>query len=66
MVSLASSLLGLDLCSALVLAVGAPVLTVVVWWTISYFTSPLRKYPGPFLAGKLVPTWKPPSVSREP
>ncbi|KAK2791387.1 hypothetical protein FQN53_004568 [Emmonsiellopsis sp. PD_33] len=27
------------------------VLTIQAWWAISYVNSPLRKYPGPFLAG---------------
>ncbi|KAM0547823.1 hypothetical protein ACHAPJ_010169 [Fusarium lateritium] len=28
-----------------------PVLSIVAWWVVAYFTSPLRKYPGPYLAG---------------
>ncbi|KAK8097678.1 benzoate 4-monooxygenase cytochrome p450 [Apiospora kogelbergensis] len=37
--------------SALVALVAVSGLTTAVWWTISYLTSPLRQYPGPFLAG---------------
>jgi hypothetical protein len=28
-----------------------PFLTTLGWWTVSYYLSPLRRYPGPFLAG---------------
>nr|RBQ85432.1 hypothetical protein FVER53263_14002 [Fusarium verticillioides] len=28
-----------------------PVLSIATWWIVTYFTSPLRKYPGPRLAG---------------
>ncbi|KAH8880968.1 cytochrome P450 [Thozetella sp. PMI_491] len=28
-----------------------PFLTLVGWWVLSYFRSPLRRYPGPLLAG---------------
>ncbi|KAK8068802.1 Cytochrome P450 monooxygenase vrtE [Apiospora phragmitis] len=35
---------------ALIALVAVPCLTVAVWWTISYIASPLRQYPGPFLA----------------
>ena len=64
MASLVSSLQGLDFRSALTLAVGVPLLTIVLWGTISYLTSPLRRYPGPFLAGKLIPSVKSHSVYR--
>ncbi|KAK7942479.1 Cytochrome P450 monooxygenase vrtE [Apiospora aurea] len=37
--------------SALVALLVVPCLTTAVWWTISYIVSPLRQYPGPFLAG---------------
>lgn len=30
--------------------VGVPVASTVLWYATSYVTSPLRKYPGPFLA----------------
>lgn len=40
----------------LVLAVVVPLATVSAWWTFSYLTSPLRRYPGPFLAGEYPPT----------
>ncbi|KAK8878771.1 cytochrome P450 monooxygenase [Apiospora arundinis] len=36
---------------ALVALFAVPCLTAAIWWTISYTTSPLRRYPGPFLAG---------------
>ncbi|KAK7932552.1 hypothetical protein PG985_003264, partial [Apiospora marii] len=36
---------------ALVALVVVPCVTTAVWWTISYLASPLRQYPGPFLAG---------------
>lgn len=29
-----------------------PFLSVTAWWILSYYTSPLRKYPGPGLAGE--------------
>jgi hypothetical protein len=34
-------------------AVLVPFLTLVAWRVISYSRSPLRRYPGPFLAGTL-------------
>lgn len=33
-------------------AVLVPVLSIAVWWVVAYLASPLRKYPGPPLAGK--------------
>ena len=33
-------------------AVVAPALTIFLWFLVSYYTSPLKKYPGPFLAGE--------------
>lgn len=39
-----------------VAVVAAPVLGAAVWWIASYLASPLRKYPGPALAGKLLTT----------
>lgn len=29
-----------------------PAITVFLWYLVSYYTSPLKKYPGPFLAGQ--------------
>lgn len=29
-----------------------PLLSITAWWVVAYFTSPLRKYPGPGLAGE--------------
>ena len=29
-----------------------PAITIFLWFFVSYHTSPLKKYPGPFLAGK--------------
>lgn len=29
-----------------------PILSIAVWWIAAYFASPLRKYPGPGLAGE--------------
>lgn len=29
-----------------------PILSIVVWWIAAYFASPLRKYPGPPVAGE--------------
>lgn len=29
-----------------------PILSIAVWWIAAYFASPLRKYPGPALAGE--------------
>ncbi|KAK3940293.1 Pisatin demethylase [Diplogelasinospora grovesii] len=51
---LSPSLLTLDVKSVAGLAtllVVVPLATVFGWFALSYFTSPLRKYPGPFLAG---------------
>ena len=31
--------------------VAAPVVTVFLWFTVAFYTSPLKKFPGPFLAG---------------
>lgn len=33
----------------------APVVTLFLWFFVSYHTSPLKKYPGPFLAGRSTP-----------
>lgn len=33
-------------------SVALAVAAAVAWWAIHYFISPLRRYPGPFLAGK--------------
>ena len=30
-----------------------PFLSITAWWIVAYFTSPLRKYPGPSLAGEI-------------
>jgi hypothetical protein len=30
------------------------VVSVVLWWAIAYITSPLKKIPGPFLAGEIL------------
>ena len=43
---------GLDWKSLAVAIVVVPILSITAWWIVSYFTSPLRKYPGPTLAGK--------------
>lgn len=37
----------------------APSVTVFLWFFIAYQTSPLKKYPGPFLAG----LWRTPTCS---
>lgn len=29
-----------------------PAITIFIWFFVAYQTSPLKKYPGPFLAGK--------------
>lgn len=35
-----------------------PAITIFLWFFVSYQTSPLKKYPGPFLAGSCNPsTW---------
>lgn len=36
-------------------AVSVALLTLLCWWTVSYAQSPLRRYPGPFLAGACLP-----------
>lgn len=33
-------------------AVFVPAITIFMWFFVAYQTSPLKKYPGPFLAGK--------------
>lgn len=33
-------------------AVLVPAITIFVWFFVAYQTSPLKKYPGPFLAGQ--------------
>ncbi|KAI8661121.1 hypothetical protein NCS55_00981300 [Fusarium keratoplasticum] len=42
---------GLDWKSLATAIVVVPILSITAWWIVSYFTSPLRKYPGPTLAG---------------
>ncbi|RSM12473.1 hypothetical protein CDV31_006314 [Fusarium ambrosium] len=42
---------GLDWKSLAIAIVVVPILSITAWWIVSYFTSPLRKYPGPTLAG---------------
>lgn len=37
--------------SPVTLFVLLPLATVISWYAVQYFTSPLRKYPGPFLGG---------------
>ena len=31
---------------------GLAPLAIFLWFVVSYYTSPLRRYPGPFLAGQ--------------
>ncbi|KAI5465273.1 cytochrome P450 [Mariannaea sp. PMI_226] len=40
-----------DLRSLGIVLVLVPVLSIVSWWTVAYFSSPLRHFPGPGLAG---------------
>jgi len=42
---------GVSSLGVVVTLVVAPVVTLFVWFTVSWLVSPLRKYPGPFLAG---------------
>lgn len=41
----------------LTVAVVAPSIAIFFWFWVAYQTSPLRKYPGPFLAGTLMFHW---------
>jgi hypothetical protein len=34
-----------------------PIATAFFWYSVQYYMSPLRKYPGPFLGGKSSPQW---------
>jgi len=38
----------------LTVAVVAPSIAILFWFWVAYQTSPLRKYPGPFLAGAVM------------
>lgn len=38
----------------LTLLIVGPSVACLVWFWVAYQTSPLRKYPGPFLAGELL------------
>lgn len=40
------------LSSGVTLFLFVPIVTTLLWYAVSYFTSPLRKYPGPFLGGE--------------
>jgi len=42
---------GVSSLGVVVTVVVIPVVTLFVWFTVSWLVSPLRKYPGPFLAG---------------
>lgn len=42
-----------------------PIATTFFWYSVQYYMSPLRKYPGPVLGGKSSPEWdKSSSVQR--
>ena len=51
-----NALIAAVLANKLAVVVLAPSIAVFFWFFVSYQTSPLKKYPGPFLAGK---SWPP-------
>ncbi len=48
-----SSIKGLSGAEVVVALLLVPLATLLAWFTISWATSPLRGFPGPFLAGQL-------------